>query len=79
MADFKEQYSTFVADGGLCALFVDDELPTDRGTLEAFLDSDVPGVVIPTTGSSSARLVCGGQVLEGNRQIRGFLQEVKNS
>jgi hypothetical protein len=73
-----EEYSSFIATGGVCALFVDDAWPADKRSLDAFLESDVPGVVIPTSGSAAARLVCGEQVVQGNQQICDFLNRVKS-
>jgi len=78
MSDFDD-YSNFIADGGVCALFVDDRWPADKQSLEAFLDSDVPGVVIPTSGGATARLVCGEQVVNGNSEIRQFLTKAKSA
>jgi hypothetical protein len=77
MSDYDE-YRTFIADGGVCALFVDDRWPADKQSLDAFLESDVPGVVIPTSGGSTARLICGEQVAHGNGEIRQFLDRMKS-
>ena len=77
MSDFDDS-SSFIVDGDVCALFVDDRWPADKQSLEAFLQSDVPGVVIPTSGGATARLVCGEQVVQGNSEIQQFLEKAKN-
>jgi hypothetical protein len=76
MSDFDD--SQTAADGRVCALFVDDRWPADKKSLTAFLESDLPGVVIPTSGGATARLVCGEQVVHGNSEIRQFLEKAKN-
>lgn len=77
MADIDDDFQAFIAHGGICSLFVDDHFAADRASLEAFLSSSLPGVVIPTSGFSSARLVCGQRVVQGNDQILSFLERMK--
>lgn len=79
MVDTDKRSRLWTEEGGTYALFVDDELPADQRSLEAFRESKVPGVVIRTTGSASARLVYGDQEFRGNRNIRDFLARLKQS
>ena len=73
MSATEVRCAQYLADGGVCSLFVDDELPADRRSLELFLESDLQGVVIPTVGFPAARLVCGEDVIRGNQQIGAFI------
>lgn len=59
-----------------CTLYVDDRFPADRRSERAFLDSGIPGVVVPAeTSFDTPRLVCGDTAVHGNKRIQEFVFE----
>lgn len=59
-----------------CTLYIDTHIAEDKQLMEAFLRSNLPGVVVPTTSSAGGpELVCGQQVYRGNDAIKEYLEQ----
>lgn len=63
----------------LCSLFVNDDLPEDKRTLEMFLASCLPGVVIPISFNGT-RLSAGPENVDikGNRKIQDYIRDYES-
>ena len=57
-----------------CVLYIDDRFQADCASRKAFVESGIPGTIVPAeTGCGVPELVCGSHVIRGNSNIRRFL------